>query len=523
VSDGVSERSERSERAPARASRWSRPVVVLVIAVAVSVSLRAAEALRWTAGKVPLADYAGWELRLRDMPAEIPLVGVYSREGWAHPGPIVMWFAAPLQWLFGVQGIFVAAALVSLAAAVVIAWAVNLAWPPVPAAGVLVVLGVWIVRAFAAGVADPWNPTSTVLALLAAALCSLSCRPSLAAAVAAVVAASVAAQAHAACLFPAAVLMVWVGWQQRARWKLLAGLTAALWIGPLVDLLFGEHNLYHLVGDLLAGDGTRLGYGPALRSLAATFDPRQALSRGHLPIAEGTLADQPLALGAVVLAVISVLSVAIVVRGEGATRRWAATVVAGVAVAWISLAGATEPVYPHVAAWVAVLPAAGLSVVVAALAERSPAPVWPCVAAAAGLLVVAGAAPASVGMSSVSADDVPTVAAAVVARVGGEPVVLADDDQFSAGFVVAVANEIERLGGRAIITDPWGADGAFGDERTYRSADACRPLVTVGTRRSTSGAFPEGDIAGDLLAAVPITDRGTGALAATLTRPSTCE
>ena len=51
---------------------------------------------------LPTQDFAVLDLRVRDVwSGDLPLVGVYSRFGWNHPGPLLFWLLAPLNWLFG--------------------------------------------------------------------------------------------------------------------------------------------------------------------------------------------------------------------------------------------------------------------------------------------------------------------------------------------------------------------------------------------------------------------------------------
>jgi hypothetical protein len=94
-----------------------------------------------------------------------PLVGVYSRYGWNHPGPMLFWLYAVPYRLMGARfaGMIVAAALINAAS---VAGSVVLAWRRGRAALAVVVALVLALTAQTMGLAilrDPWNPWVTVL------------------------------------------------------------------------------------------------------------------------------------------------------------------------------------------------------------------------------------------------------------------------------------------------------------------------------------------------------------------------
>ena len=70
---------------------------MVVLAVAVVAAGIAAVTSGWTS----VSDVALIELRVRDVPAHLPLVGVYSRYGWNHPGPAEFYGLAPFYRVFG--------------------------------------------------------------------------------------------------------------------------------------------------------------------------------------------------------------------------------------------------------------------------------------------------------------------------------------------------------------------------------------------------------------------------------------
>lgn len=49
----------------------------------------------------PSADHAMTEARVSDVAEHPPLIGLYSRADWAHPGPLMFYLLAPFYWLTG--------------------------------------------------------------------------------------------------------------------------------------------------------------------------------------------------------------------------------------------------------------------------------------------------------------------------------------------------------------------------------------------------------------------------------------
>jgi len=115
---------------------------------------------------LPTQDFAVLDLRVRDVwSGDLPLVGVYSRFGWNHPGPLLLWLLAPLNWLFGGAPW---TTLVGHAALQGIA-IVGTAWTAWRRGGLAVVLGaLGVVLLTYAAIGDyvlfqPWNPHVAVI------------------------------------------------------------------------------------------------------------------------------------------------------------------------------------------------------------------------------------------------------------------------------------------------------------------------------------------------------------------------
>ncbi len=111
---------------------------------------------------LPLGDYAVIDSRVRDVwSTNIPMLGMYSRFGWYHPGPAMFWSVAPFSLIAGkaAWGTLVGCALIQGGAVV---WSARVAWR---LGGLLLVLATLAVQALSyAGIAEflplqrPWNP-----------------------------------------------------------------------------------------------------------------------------------------------------------------------------------------------------------------------------------------------------------------------------------------------------------------------------------------------------------------------------
>jgi hypothetical protein len=132
-------------------------VVLPVLAVGVTAALHP-----W----YPAGDWADVALGAIEVGTDhTPLVGVYSRYGWNHPGPMMFWLYALPYRLLGQSfaGMILAASLLNAAS---VGGAVALAWRRgrvVLAAVVVVPLALVVHTLGPALLRDPWNPWVTVL------------------------------------------------------------------------------------------------------------------------------------------------------------------------------------------------------------------------------------------------------------------------------------------------------------------------------------------------------------------------
>ena len=144
----------------ARGSLGFAAVVVLVLLPLAVVLIAMAGAASWH----PASDLAVEVLRISDVGGRhTPLVGVHSRYGWDHPGPLLFWALAPFRWVLGTKGVLVGVVVLN-ALAVVGALLIARRRGGLPL--VVLVGGALLTLTWALGpslLADPWNPWVALL------------------------------------------------------------------------------------------------------------------------------------------------------------------------------------------------------------------------------------------------------------------------------------------------------------------------------------------------------------------------
>jgi hypothetical protein len=261
-------------------SRWlpageGRIAVVATAAVLVLVVGTAMVAV--TTSWSPVSDWALLELQVRAVGgAHTPLVGVYSRFGWNHPGPWPLWLLAVPYRLGGssAAGLLVGAVVVKGAAVVGVA---RVAWRRggLPLTLVTLVAVALLLHSLGVGVLmDPWNPwlAAPAFAWFVFLAWDLACGHRWSAAVALGVG-SFAVQAHLGVGLPIVVLgLVAVlvlrlgpGWNVEASsgpsWSRvgLASLVVAvvLWAPTVIQQATDEPGNVRQVATFFLGDGDR--------------------------------------------------------------------------------------------------------------------------------------------------------------------------------------------------------------------------------------------------------------------------
>lgn len=348
--------------ARAGASIRRSPVVASVIALSV-VAVAWLVARMLTLDWLPMGDYRTLQLRVSDVGgANTPLVGLYSRFGWNHPGPWVLWLLASPYRVFGDDGLLFGAIVINLAsiiAAIAVCARAGRRWMLVVGlAAAALCCGIGL-----GGLADPWNPYLVVLPMFAMLVGTWrAIDGSRSGALLAVVAGSFAVAGHfgAAPLVTAmfavvAIALGWRSWRGPAprvdritlAWAAIVGLV--LWLPALVDqAIHTPGNLRALLSFAVDGgeegtDGFGAGARIVARSLTTTFD----WVVGRSPtLAGGVLDTNAFALPIGLVALVAVTVVAIRRRD---LREISLCVVAALAVGAQALAMSriSGPLFPY--------------------------------------------------------------------------------------------------------------------------------------------------------------------------------
>lgn len=442
--DAPDARSRRAARTDAPApTPPARPHRRLEIAVAAAVAVvPVVVALVHAAGQswLPTADNALIELRSLDIPTHVPLVGVYSRFGFHHPGPILFFVNTLPLHLIGPKGLLLATGLTNAAALVgTVVVFDRRGGRPLLLAGTAVLL--LTERALAGQLLDPWNPWVTTLpfALLVVAVWSVWCRDWLLLPVAAV-AGTYVAQAHLGFALLVAALggasfafALWSWWRARAGGTgahadavadadpdapadaddrvvragcsgrvllVTVGVLAVLWALPVVDLVTQHPNNVNLIRQSLqhpeqppAGPGQATdvlvhGVGASLPWITGAEEVE--------PFSNRVLGADAWTLLPLLAAVAAGAVLAVRARARPAARdalRFQVVVGVAAVVGWVSVVRITGNAYPYLVRWMWVIGAfAWLSAAWAAFTgwPRRPRPVTPPLGVAAAVLAVLG-------------------------------------------------------------------------------------------------------------------------------------
>lgn len=364
--------------------------------VVTAIGVVALVAVGWTVVRMatldwlPMGDYRTLQLRVADVGgSHTPLVGLYSRFGWNHPGPWVLWLLAGPYRLLGVDGLLVGALVIdaaSIAAAIAVCARAGRRWMFVVGLAVAALCcGIGL-----GGLADPWNPYLVVLPLFAMLVGTWrSIEGSRSGAIVAVVAGSFAVASHfgaaplvTAMLVVVAISLGWRSWRgpdPRADRRTLgwcAFVGVVMWLPALVEqATHSPGNLRALLTFAVDGSGegsNGLDSGARIvaRSLTSTFDWVTGRSAS---LAGGLLDTHAFALPVGLLALAAVMVLAVRRRDLREISLCAVAALAVVAQV-VAMSRISGPLFPYlvrttwaVAAfvWMAVV-----GVVVSWLAER---------------------------------------------------------------------------------------------------------------------------------------------------------
>lgn len=337
------------------------------VPLGVALSLLIGAVLMASKGWVTVGDVALMELRLQAMPEDMPLVGVYSRYGWWHPGPaFLLW-----SWLgYTVGGGTGAALLMSIAvlhvAVLVCAWWLARQVNVVAAQALMLAAVVSLLVRPIDLVLTPWNPYVGLagVLLLVAAGWGLAARRS-AAAFVLLPWSSFLVQSHVGYLpVVAAVVLTAFGlmvidefFRRRAHaggaprvavpWRALllgAVVSAVMWLPPVVQQITGDPGNLGLLAAQLGGDSQGLQAG--LATMRAAFAVPMTLGPNFV----GELPGDPTAMPWLLVLPIAAGLVALVRRRR--EQIFAMVLLAAVLVAaLVSVAGLTPPAFEYLVPW----------------------------------------------------------------------------------------------------------------------------------------------------------------------------
>lgn len=227
-------------------------------------------------------------IRARDVGAKTPLHGVYSRFGWAHPGPaIFLLFAAPARWPGNPSGAVVFVGVI--VKWILAAGSVSVVWRAVGRRAALVTAGVIaiVLVHLLEGIWSVWNPTLAVPVLVAATLlCAFGGDRPITLPLAALLL-SVMIQLHVGYAVPALVLVFALAWRQRPSRRVATAALATIsvaWSLPLLDLVFGTRNARDLVAFAADSDLPTVGFRRAIGITARELHPVGPWIGGEEPL-----------------------------------------------------------------------------------------------------------------------------------------------------------------------------------------------------------------------------------------------
>jgi len=272
----------------------------VVVAVAITLLPLAVLAVQAFAHgrSAPLGDQALLELRVHDVGgAHTPLVGSYQKFGWNQPGPALLYLLAAPYRLLGSDyaALQIGAVLLN---ALAVAGTVLVAWRrggTLLALWTMALLGVLLHGRGPTVLADPWEPSLSVLALVLLLFVATDVALGRAWSIPIVIGlASVIAQAWATTAVMAGALVVWAvvayaaGWWRdgpvaapegrappwRAPVLVAVGVLAVLWLPPLVEEVRGDPGNVTAMWRFFTASHETFGLLPALRTVGIELGPR---------------------------------------------------------------------------------------------------------------------------------------------------------------------------------------------------------------------------------------------------------
>lgn len=432
---------------------------------------------------LPVSDLALSELLVRDVGRHPLYVGLYSRDDWSHPGPLLYILLAPFYWLTGGSSIGLGLGTLAINAASVVGMGVVARRRAGTAAmGATFLAAGLLLRTLGADIwGDAWNLHVTIVpfALLGFLVWALLDGARWALPVAVLVA-SFLAQTHVG-FVPLAVPLVGVGvaglalsaWRSEDpdRWRRLVRPTAAaaalggvLWLPPLIDVLDGPpRNLVNIVRWFREAEGGVATVGEGLKIVAGPFGVPPEWATVRQPF--GTFGESHYLEDPVIPWLLVVVAGAAVVLWRRLPAGRSLLVVLGtmLTLGVAAVARTVGPQFEYRLLWTWVPPVVAFVIVALAgwtwLSERHrPATRWVGAAAVASIALlslvngVAGARAGTFdeGNSDVMAAITPPVVAAV--EDVEEPVLVTDPFQAGAWYARGLVLQLERRGIEAVVS-----------------------------------------------------------------------
>ena len=409
----------------------------------------------------PHSDLAQTEMAVRDVGHHQVFTGLFSREQWSHPGPMLFYALAPFYWLTGGAsiGMYVGALAInaaSLAGMGLIARRLG----GVPMLVCTLLAAGMLMRTLGADLlSDPWNNFVTVLpfGLMLCLTWALLCRQRWAL-LPAVVVASFLAQTHVGFVVLALPLLgVGAGWlllplvrrgtqQPRDPLVRVALLSAAvgvvLWLPVVLDTVLNSpsSNLRRLAGWFLHSDAETHGLDDAWRVVTGQFATQPewltgklypSWNQGQSPFID--VAPRPWLLVLVVVA-----GVVLWRRGRANDRELVLTLGLGLVLGIVAVLRTLGPALDYRLRWTWIIPALSLATVAYAawqLVTQS----WPW----AGRRVLAPLGAAGVVLLM--------AVNAFAAATAGAPA--AGDSDVVAALLPQVLESVDRDGGQVVFSD----------------------------------------------------------------------
>ena len=330
----ISAVSMTSTETPSRWARFDRPRFALAArigatfaAISPLVLLLIRQFGRLGDRMIPCCDYAALDLGTRAFLRGEQFTGLYSRQGWRHPGPAPFLWNAPFRLVFGesLAAERIAMATLAIIAVGVVLWALHVRFPTRAYLIGCAVIMIWLARFDLRFLVEPWNPAMAMLWVLVtvAAASMVTSDGSHGPGrwiVVALAAGSMAVQSHLSATPAVAIAIAFVAvswWRRRTERSMrtaaivAAAVTVVLWALPLWDLAFGERNLWHILTVDESGYGGGFAWSTMLGNLVQILGlgpARQGFAFGAAsPFLDSTSFD-------VTTVIVAIVSVALAVR-----------------------------------------------------------------------------------------------------------------------------------------------------------------------------------------------------------------